>query len=183
MTAEIAILNSNAVALAADSAVTIGVQTNKVYTSANKLFQMSSNAPVGIMFYGKASFLGVPWETVLKCYRSKLGNKTFPKLIDYSKDFIQFIKSSRQMFTRKQQRENIKAVIRSFFPFILDQFKELANQEYDQNSELTEAQVKQLFADLVQKELQKTKEIPKLKGMTTKIRNIINFMRDIFGNQ
>lgn len=83
MTAEIAILNSNAVAMAADSAVTIGRESGKVYTSADKLFQMSNNAPVGIMFYGKAAFLGVPWETVVKCYRSELGNKTFPKLTDY----------------------------------------------------------------------------------------------------
>jgi hypothetical protein len=36
MTAEVAVLNSNGVALAADSAVTIGQEEGKVYTLADK---------------------------------------------------------------------------------------------------------------------------------------------------
>jgi len=71
MTAEVAVLNSNGVALAADSAVTVGQEEGKVYTSADKLFQLSEYAPVGIMVYDSATFLGVPWETVIKCYRAE----------------------------------------------------------------------------------------------------------------
>jgi len=156
MTAEIAILNSNAVAMAADSAVTIGREAGKVYTSADKLFQMSNNAPVGIMFYGKAVLLGVPWETVVKCYRSELGNKTFPRLEDYLKDFTRFVKRSRQMFPRKHQRDHVRSIILSFFHFIRERFKEITTHEYDQHRKMTEIEVKRLFADLVQEELQKT---------------------------
>jgi hypothetical protein len=70
MTAEVAVLNSNGVALAADSAVTIGHEEGKVYTSADKLFQLSECAPVGIMVYGSAAFLGVPlgdYNQMLSC--------------------------------------------------------------------------------------------------------------------
>ena len=50
MTAEIAILNREAVALAADSAVTmIGSSGEKIFTSANKLFTLSKYHPVGII--------------------------------------------------------------------------------------------------------------------------------------
>jgi len=181
MTAEIAILNSNAVALAADSAVTVGVKGSKVYLSADKLFQMSTHAPVGIMFYGQASFLGVPWETVVKCYRSELGKKTFPKLVDYSEDFIQFVKRSKYMFPREHQRDDVRAIIFSFFHFILEKFKKIAIQESDQNPEITEVQVKQLFADLVRTVLHETKEHKKLEGMSTRVINAIKkeYSRDI----
>lgn len=41
MTAEVAILNREAVVIAADSAVTLGSPVGKVYNSANKLFALS----------------------------------------------------------------------------------------------------------------------------------------------
>lgn len=60
MTAEIAVLNSAGVALAADSAVTVSREASKIYLSADKLFQLSLNAPVAAMVYGTATLLGVP---------------------------------------------------------------------------------------------------------------------------
>jgi hypothetical protein len=78
MTAEIAILNSSGIALAADSAVTIGSQ--KVYNSANKLFTLSKYHPVGVMIYDSADLMDIPWEIIIKEYRSKLGKKSFPTL-------------------------------------------------------------------------------------------------------
>jgi hypothetical protein len=59
MTAEVAVLNKTAVALAADSAVTVGAETGKVYASVEKLFQLSTGAPVGIMVYSSAEFGGL----------------------------------------------------------------------------------------------------------------------------
>ena len=51
LTAEIIIMNKTAVALAADSAVTIGVEGKKTYNTVNKLFTLSKYHPVGIMIY------------------------------------------------------------------------------------------------------------------------------------
>ena len=73
MTAEVAILNRSAVALAADSAVTISSQSSaKVYNTVNKLFTLSKFHPVGIMIYGNADYMSVPWETIIKLYRENL---------------------------------------------------------------------------------------------------------------
>ena len=72
MVTEIAIMNKEAIAIAADSAVTLREQ--KVFTSANKIFTLSKYHPVGIMIYGSANFMEVPWETIIKIYRSKLGS-------------------------------------------------------------------------------------------------------------
>jgi hypothetical protein len=191
MTAEIAILNSNAVALAADSAVTVGREAGKVYASADKLFQMSTNAPVGIMLYGQSTFLGVPWETVVKCYRSELRNN-FPKLADYLKDFIRYVKKSKQMFPRKCQRDDVRGIISGFLrSFLLKNFKDIVNLESDKNPEITEIQVKRLFADLVRAELKETKKYPKLQGMSTSVidsikkeygRYISPVIREVFEN-
>ncbi len=70
MTAEVCVMNRLGIALASDSAVTIG-QEDKIYTSADKLFLLAENAPVGAMIYGGADFLDVPWETIIKTYRKR----------------------------------------------------------------------------------------------------------------
>lgn len=69
MTAEVVVANSSAAALAADSAVTIG--NRKIYNSALKVFALSKTEPVGIMIFGNAGLLGVPWEPIIKTYRAK----------------------------------------------------------------------------------------------------------------
>src|SRR5438067_13845178 len=74
LTAEIAILNKGAVALAADSAVTIQIGGGqKIYNTVNKLFTLSKYQPVGAMIYGNSEFMGVPWESIIKEYRRELG--------------------------------------------------------------------------------------------------------------
>ncbi len=60
MTAEIALLNKTAIALAADSAMTLQ-GTGKIYAS-NKLFALNKYQPVGVMIYNNAEFMGVPLE-------------------------------------------------------------------------------------------------------------------------
>lgn len=88
MTAEIAIMNLQAVALAADSASTTWHGGNlKVNPHANKLFALSDFAPVGILVFGNASFMSIPWETIVKEYRRHLSDRTFNRLQDYADDF------------------------------------------------------------------------------------------------
>lgn len=92
MTAEVVIMNKLGMSLAADSAITSGRDgVQKVYNTANKLFSLSSNHPVGIMIYGAASFMEVPWDIIIKSYRDYLGARKFPDLTCYMKDFIAFL--------------------------------------------------------------------------------------------
>ncbi len=93
MTAEIVVMNREAVALAADSAVTSQVKlAPKVSFSANKLFALSPYQPVGVMVYGSAFFMGVPWETIIKVYRrTSSPPRGFDTLEEYARDFISFL--------------------------------------------------------------------------------------------
>ncbi|MFQ5788149.1 MAG: hypothetical protein ACE5H1_09235 [Thermodesulfobacteriota bacterium] len=121
MTAEIAIMNKEAVALASDSAVTmIGTSGQKIFTSANKVFTMSKYHPVGIMIYGNAIFMGVPWETIIKVYRSKFGIKKFNTLKGHAKDFIEFLDNGNFLFPNSVQEEYFRSSIYAYFNFIRD---------------------------------------------------------------
>lgn len=107
MTAEVVILNKSAVALAADSTVTISSGSNdrKTYNSVNKLFTLSKYHPVGAMIYGDASFMGVPWEVILKEYRRHLAADSFPTLRAYLDDFVGYVE--RADYLKSQQAPHV----------------------------------------------------------------------------
>jgi ATP-dependent protease HslVU (ClpYQ) peptidase subunit len=92
MTAIIGILNKTTVALAADSAATVGPDNNsKVYNNANKLFNLTHNNPVGIAIHGMSEVMGIPWETIIKMYRQQFSHKGFDTLTEYGDDFLRFL--------------------------------------------------------------------------------------------
>jgi hypothetical protein len=72
VTAEIAILNKHAVALAADSAVTLsrGQENQKVFNSADKLFELTCGTPIGVMVFNVLDFSEAPLAVLIKEFRS-----------------------------------------------------------------------------------------------------------------
>ena len=113
MTAEIAVVNANGVALAADSAATI--HDTKVYNSANKLFTLSKYEPVAIMIYGGSSLLDVPWEVFIKEFRTQLHRTHYNTLDEYAKNFWKYIRSRNDIFTRDVQLSAIEERLRDIF--------------------------------------------------------------------
>ncbi|TAL80299.1 MAG: hypothetical protein EPN75_07720 [Beijerinckiaceae bacterium] len=93
MTAEVAIVNKHAIALAADSAVTVGRE--RVWKYANKLFSAGPSNDIGIMIYNSGDFLGIPWETIVKEHRRHCGVKEFATVADFADDFLSFVKSDK----------------------------------------------------------------------------------------
>ena len=89
MSAGICIMNRNAIAMAADSAVTVGDHV-AIHNSANKLFSLSRVAPVGLIIYANAALMTVPVEIIVKQYKKQLRDKVFPHLEDYVNDFLQY---------------------------------------------------------------------------------------------
>lgn len=92
-------MNKMAVALAADSAVT---GRHKIYNSVNKLFQLSEVDPVGVMVYGGAEFMGVPWETIIKSYRAENRKNSFPTLEEYRADFVSHLTTNPLLSSPQQ---------------------------------------------------------------------------------
>ena len=92
MTAEIAIINRGAVTLAADSVMTVSVGgRRKVYTSADKIFEISENDPIGLMIYNNLEFMGSPLDVLIKQFRSKLGEKRFASVDECAESFFSYI--------------------------------------------------------------------------------------------
>lgn len=104
MTSEVVVMNSLGVALATDSATTVTVgRDNKVYNSADKLFMLSKRHPVGVMVYNNASLLGIPWETLLKMFRRKLGPTEFATLEEYANELLGFLDDNAPLFPQDVQ--------------------------------------------------------------------------------
>ena len=92
MTAIVGVLNSQGIAIAADSAVTVsGNNVKKVYNRSNKIFTLSKFHPVGISIYNRADFMGMPLETLIKLYRKELKDKSFSTVAEYKDDFLAFL--------------------------------------------------------------------------------------------
>ena len=132
MTAEIAILNKEAGAMAADSAATMSTGTGqKILTSANKVFALSKFHPVGIMIYGSAQFMGIPWETIIKLYRKQLGDDKRNTLREYAEGFIEFIKNSTALFPEGEQNDYVVGTIFSYFHFLKERILEVVEEEIE----------------------------------------------------
>ncbi len=130
MTTEVAILNREAVALAADSAVTVRIEgKTKILPSANKIFTLSKYQPVGVMVYGSAIFMELPWESIIKIYREQLKQKKFDYIEDYCKDFISWLTDNDELFPIRIQDKYVENKIEGIYNLIrreiLAEIKEL----------------------------------------------------------
>jgi hypothetical protein len=127
MTAEIAILNREGVALAADSASSFAGggpgATYKIFPSANKIWQLSRRHPVGIMIYHSATLLEVPWETVIGMYREERGDTAFPTLREHALDFMAYLASLQHVFTPAQQDEFAQINLERLFTRLRDSIR------------------------------------------------------------
>ncbi|MFK0207881.1 hypothetical protein [Agrobacterium sp. NPDC090283] len=120
MTAEIAILNRTAVALAADSVVTLSDgRRHKTYDSAEKIFEFSRYQPIALMIYNNAQFMNTPLEVIIREYREKLTTNTFKSLVQVWPEFEKYLLS----FKRGQEDE-----LDHFRGMVLREVKEIKSQ-------------------------------------------------------
>ncbi|WP_373497696.1 hypothetical protein, partial [Aquiflexum sp.] len=152
MTAVVGILNKQAVALAADSAVTIGgTNGRKILNKANKVFSLSNVHPIGIMIYNSASFMATPWETIINVYRKQLGKTSFSSLKEYQSNFIEFIRGKNFYTDSEMQLVYLKG-------FALDVINSVIQEILKDNHRIIEKpddESRNLFLDLVNTQLEK----------------------------
>lgn len=128
MTAEIAVMNKWAVALAADSKVTIsGMNASKAYDTANKVFTLSKFHPVGVMIFGNAEFMGYPWETIIKLYRKQKGRASESHVARWADDFLAFLRKFGRIDAHHKSM-NLKGICGSWFGQALAMAQERASE-------------------------------------------------------
>ncbi len=148
MTAEISILNRQGVALAADSAVTIG-GGQKIFTTVNKIFCLSQNHPIGFMIYGRADFMGIPLETIISLYRDKLGVAKFKTLEEYSDDFLSFLSGNLDLFPQDVQKNYFYSTAFSFVSDVERRLKDEIKNEIDKKGSIGYREISLIFENMV----------------------------------
>lgn len=121
MTAIVGVLNSRAFVIAADSAVTVTANNvKKVYNRSNKIFTLSKFQPVGIAIYSSADFMGIPLETIIKLYRKKIKDNSFPRLEDYKDDFLTFLKAQLVNVSSEIKRDTFYSLYNQMYHMIIN---------------------------------------------------------------
>lgn len=189
MTAEVGILTKTGVALAADSAVTVtNSNTKKVYNSVNKLFSLSKKHPVGIMVYGNGSFMGVPWEIVIKEYRIYLGNIYFDKLDEYADNFLLFLITDSRFYNEDYERNLIYKSITNLLPKIKERLNtQCLEFEKIQKRKINDIEIEQELSNIINNQLrflnEKTKSNFYNPNHSININNLWYGIRDRFGRE
>lgn len=160
MTSEVAILNKEAIALAADSAIKLGggPGMEKIFTSANKIFTLSKYHPIGIMIYASAEFMKIPWETLIKLYRRKLGKKKFDTLEMYTSDFLNFLRNANDIFTEILQMNLFEGNVYGFFDMIKTLIIEDIQKIIAENGQITIDEIKEVISSNIQEHYDKWNE-------------------------
>lgn len=130
MTSEVAVMNRLAVALAADSAVSVSDgRRNKIFNTANKLFMLSDHDPVGIMVYQNGSLMGVPWETLIKTFRATLPKNAFETLEEYASAFLDYLEVQKALFTADLEKRHFRKMVDSQFAEIANAIQEAVEEQ------------------------------------------------------
>ncbi|MHA1838979.1 MAG: hypothetical protein ACTSYO_03330 [Candidatus Ranarchaeia archaeon] len=189
MTFEVAILNKNAIALAADSKVTVGEA--KTFASANKIFTLSKYTPVGIMIYGSATLLSTPWELLIKLFRKELGNTSLNTIKDYGDKFIQYLNEQCNIIPEEIQKHYFAGRVYSYFQYILKHILDKRNEILSAKKLITDKETKKIVNNTISehyKEWRNAEKLPCysdkfLKELSEKYQSLVKEIREqVFEN-
>lgn len=141
MTAEIVIMNKSAIALAADSAVTVRDSNakGKIFNTANKVFSLSKYAPVGIMVSGGASVMGIPWEIVIKRFRDELKTDKCDSIDEYCDKFFGFV--DQFPFEPEAEKQHIGKTAYSVFSDLSERLDSWVKRELSQKETVNASEI------------------------------------------
>lgn len=182
MTALVGILNKRAVAIAADSAVTIRNQGNrKVLNTARKIFPLSKKYPVGVMIYSMADFMDTPWDVIIKLFRDKYGEKPCNTIKEYVEMFLKFLSDEDYFIEPEREKMYLYRELLDFYSEVRGNAIELMNNEVEDESQRTPDMLAQyILAELKEdlEYLEKEPCCPQFEGY--KQRTLSSYAREEF---
>ncbi|WP_420617747.1 hypothetical protein [Candidatus Poriferisocius sp.] len=169
MTAEVVILNRGAVAIAADSAATVGAPGRKIYNTANKLFPLSTVEPVAVMVYGGGSFASIPWETVIKEHRRDLASTSYGSVEEYAEALVAYLPSLVRHVSRQEQRERVVMTAWWELDMVRTSVESTALAAASAGTPLTNAQIRSEILSRVNARISHLQQIGFIDGISTAI--------------
>ena len=126
MTAELLIMNGNAIAMATDSAVTVG--DIKTFNGANKLFMLSNDPPMGIMIFGNSNFDDFPIEALIKEFKKESDFAELKNITNIQKEFVRFLS---KVTPHTDFKNLIDDNLEYYKEFLEENFESLTPEEFD----------------------------------------------------
>lgn len=125
MTAEVAILNKTAVALAADSAVTISVGNNqqKIFDTEDKLFELTRSNAIAAMINSNMNFMEAPLPVLIKKYRELAPE--FQRVREAADHFLNHLDEFVQASPDRIERDAIQQTATQILAQISSQAREM----------------------------------------------------------
>lgn len=171
MTAEIVVMNQSAVALAADSAVTVsGRGQTKTYKSANKLFMLTKRDPVAVMIYGAAQYLGMPWETIIKDFRESPGARTADHLSDYATALIAHVAAAEHLFDPATRHQAVLSYVEGYYSLVRKKIDAAVAQRIQTTGVVSAPQVMLIARRIVAQLVGEVDATPSLSGVQNRDR-------------
>ncbi len=180
MTAEIVIMNKEAVAVAADSALSIMAgetrRPQKILTSAMKIFDISPDHALCIMTFNYATFMGIPWETIIDQFRKKVRSTPFPHTADCASAFIEYLSKDTEIISLKAQEAFFVARAYSYFRFIQIQIQDRTSQFLKDHGKIENGDTIRIAHGVVAEIVDRLRAAPCIPSMTERDADALNAM-------
>jgi hypothetical protein len=95
--------------------------------------------------------MDVPWESIIKIYRAKLGKQSFPTLKEYADNFISFLLENVTLFPEAEQEKHFSRAIAGYFLNIKDDIDAQVKLKISCDKKITETAIKDIVEQTVKK--------------------------------
>ena len=144
MTAVIGLLNKRGVAIAADSAVTRRINSNRKCTkNGNKMLRLSNIDPISVMLTGNACYCSTPWDIIIRHYREHQGQVRHETVEACVHDFFKYIAHNHLFCDKETLMEHLYLEMNNLFHSICDRLDKKLRQ-LDKNGNFIKAFLKYL---------------------------------------
>jgi hypothetical protein len=101
------------------------------------------------MIYGNATFMGVPFETIIKMFRERLGKNVYPELKEYAKHFIEYLNKNKINISKREQEEYIMFVVESLLNQIKMQIENNWKEEIEKVGKIDLKRMKKIASIII----------------------------------
>jgi hypothetical protein len=93
--------------------------------------------------------MGVPWESVIKSFRSELGTKSFATLQEYVDHFLQFFRKPNRIISNEMQRDFFLSLVTGIFIKIREGIEEEIQNSFGKGATVSQQDVQRIAEECI----------------------------------
>jgi len=123
------------------------------------------------MIYGSAMLMDIPWELIIKKYRRDLSTNSFPKLVDYSKNFLSSVEKyftikSHPIISNEDQARWRKLYMTEVLNNINGEILEVVKKEIAIDSPTPDEKIREIRIKIIHKNFDKWQKFDNLEHIS-----------------